>query len=118
MTSNSCAPSQTRVCPRTRGECRRSIPPATARPRIYAPGYLKSNHISCISPDCPLVPTATVGEYRAGNPLCVGTPEKTVERLTDMETRGPAYSIHYFPKAAYDRSGIELFEREVTPALQ
>jgi hypothetical protein len=25
--------------------------------------------------------------------------------------------ICYFPEAAYDRSGIELFEREVIPAL-
>lgn len=27
------------------------------------------------------------------------------------------YAIHYFPEAAYDRSGIELFERELMPAL-
>ena len=25
--------------------------------------------------------------------------------------------IFYFPEAAYDRSGIELFEREIIPAL-
>lgn len=23
------------------------------------------------------------------------------------------YAIHYFPESAYDRSGVELFEREV-----
>ncbi len=34
-----------------------------------------------------------------------------------MKARGPAYAIHYFPEAAYDRSGIELFEREVIPTL-
>ena len=28
-----------------------------------------------------------------------------------------SYGIFYFPEAAYDRSGIELFEREVVPAL-
>jgi hypothetical protein len=28
------------------------------------------------------------------------------------------YAILYFPEAAYDRSGIEMFEREVIPALQ
>jgi hypothetical protein len=28
------------------------------------------------------------------------------------------YAICYFPEAAYDRSGIELFEREVIPALR
>jgi hypothetical protein len=27
------------------------------------------------------------------------------------------YGIFYVPEAAYDRSGIELFEREVIPAL-
>jgi F420-dependent oxidoreductase-like protein len=57
-------------------------------------------------------------EYRAGSPLCVGTPEQIIERLTDMKKRGLEYSIHYFPEAAYDRSGIEMFEREVMPALQ
>ena len=46
-----------------------------------------------------------------------GTPEQVVERLTAMEKRGLGYAIHYFPEAAYDRSGIELFEREVMPAL-
>ena len=27
------------------------------------------------------------------------------------------YAIHNFPESAYDRSGVELFEREVIPAL-
>jgi len=58
-----------------------------------------------------------MAEYRSGNALCVGTPEQVVERLTDMKQRGLAYAIHYFPEAAYDRSGVELFEREVMPAL-
>lgn len=47
----------------------------------------------------------------------VGTPEQVVERLRALESLGLAYAIHYFPEAAYDRSGIELFEREVIPAL-
>ena len=34
-----------------------------------------------------------------------------------LEAAGMAYAIFYFPEAAYDRSGIELFEREVIPAL-
>ena len=33
------------------------------------------------------------------------------------ELLGCEYAILYFPEAAYDRSGIELFEREVIPAL-
>ena len=58
-----------------------------------------------------------VAEYRGGNALGVGTPEQLVERFADMAARGLGYQIHYFPEAAYDRSSIELFEREVMPAL-
>jgi alkanesulfonate monooxygenase SsuD/methylene tetrahydromethanopterin reductase-like flavin-dependent oxidoreductase (luciferase family) len=46
-----------------------------------------------------------------------GTPEQVVEKLTRMRELGCEYAILYFPEAAYDRSGIELFEREVIPAL-
>jgi F420-dependent oxidoreductase-like protein len=58
-----------------------------------------------------------MNEYRSGDALGVGTPEQIVERLKRMEGLGMTYAIHYFPEAAYDRSGIELFEREVVPAL-
>jgi alkanesulfonate monooxygenase SsuD/methylene tetrahydromethanopterin reductase-like flavin-dependent oxidoreductase (luciferase family) len=58
-----------------------------------------------------------VGEYRSPNALAVGTPEQVVERLRGMAERGLGYTIVYFPEAAYDRSGIDLFEREVVPAL-
>jgi len=47
----------------------------------------------------------------------VGTPEQVAERLAARQAAGLGYAIHYFPEAAYDRSGIELFEREVVPAL-
>jgi len=60
---------------------------------------------------------AFMAEYRDGDTQGVGTPEQIVERLTAMKKRGLGYAIHYFPEAAYDRSGIELFEREVMPAL-
>ena len=46
-----------------------------------------------------------------------GTPEQIVEKLQRMQRLGCEYAILYFPEAAYDRSGIELFEREVIPAL-
>ncbi len=46
-----------------------------------------------------------------------GTPEQIVERLSERASHGLGYAIHYFPEAAYDRSGIELFEREVVGAL-
>jgi F420-dependent oxidoreductase-like protein len=46
-----------------------------------------------------------------------GTPEQVVEKLTRMRDLGCEYAIMYFPEAAYDRESIELFEREVIPAL-
>jgi F420-dependent oxidoreductase-like protein len=46
-----------------------------------------------------------------------GTPEQLVEALQRLRGLGCEYVICYFPEAAYDRSGIELFEREVIPAL-
>ncbi|GAB3623574.1 LLM class F420-dependent oxidoreductase [Mariniluteicoccus endophyticus] len=48
----------------------------------------------------------------------VGTPEQIVENLQGLKKLGMTYAITYFPEAAYDRSGIELFEREVVPALR
>ena len=66
-----------------------------------------------------LVPPAeldgVVEGYRTG-PL-VGTPEQIVETLRGLEADGMTYGVCYFSEAAYDRSGIELFEREVAPAL-
>jgi alkanesulfonate monooxygenase SsuD/methylene tetrahydromethanopterin reductase-like flavin-dependent oxidoreductase (luciferase family) len=46
-----------------------------------------------------------------------GTPEQVVEKLQRMRDLGCEYAIMYFPEAAYDRSGIELFEQKVIPAL-
>lgn len=46
-----------------------------------------------------------------------GSVEQVTERLAAYGAAGLDYAIHYFPEAAYDRSGIELFEREVIPAL-
>lgn len=46
-----------------------------------------------------------------------GTPDQVIERLQRMRDLGCGYAICYFPDAAYDRSGIELFAREVIPAL-
>jgi F420-dependent oxidoreductase-like protein len=68
----------------------------------------------------PLVPPAQV-QSNMGNftdSLLFGTPEQLVERLTRMAGLGLGYTITNFPEAAYDPSGMELFEREVIPALQ
>lgn len=48
----------------------------------------------------------------------VGTPEQVVEKLRPLVEAGMTYPILYFPEAAYDTSGIELFETEVLPALR
>jgi F420-dependent oxidoreductase-like protein len=53
----------------------------------------------------------------AGPGSAAGTPEQVVESLLNLRRLGCEYIICYFPEAAYDRSGIELFEREVIPAL-
>ncbi|NNH74650.1 LLM class F420-dependent oxidoreductase [Nocardia uniformis] len=47
-----------------------------------------------------------------------GTPERIVEKLSELRDLGLGYTILNFPEAAYDMSGIELFEREVIPALR
>ncbi|MCJ1699072.1 LLM class F420-dependent oxidoreductase [Rathayibacter festucae] len=60
---------------------------------------------------------AFVAEYRSPDALAVGTPAQIVDRLGDMRERGMDYAITYFPDAAYDRSGLELFERDVVPHL-
>ena len=46
-----------------------------------------------------------------------GTPEQVIEKLKRMRDLGCEYAILYFPEAAYDRSGIELFEQKVIPAV-
>jgi F420-dependent oxidoreductase-like protein len=49
--------------------------------------------------------------------VLVGTPEQIVEQLQTLAGLGLGYSILYFGEAAYDRSGIDLFAKEVIPAL-
>jgi len=51
------------------------------------------------------------------NSPAFGSVEQVAERLAERERHGITYAIHYFPEAAYDVSGVELFEREVIPAL-
>lgn len=53
----------------------------------------------------------------SGPDSATGTPEQVIERLTKIRDLGCDYAICYFPEAAYDRSGIELFESQVIPAL-
>jgi F420-dependent oxidoreductase-like protein len=46
-----------------------------------------------------------------------GAVDRVAENLAERERHGITYAIHYFPEAAYDLSGIELFERKVIAAL-
>jgi len=48
----------------------------------------------------------------------IGTVDKVIADLTELRDLGLKYAITYFPEAAYDQSGIELFEQEVVPALR
>ncbi|WP_024805065.1 LLM class F420-dependent oxidoreductase [Nocardia sp. BMG51109] len=56
--------------------------------------------------------------FRGAVSGAVGTPEQIVENLGRVRDLGLGYAILNFPEAAYDTSGIELFEREVIPALR
>ena len=46
-----------------------------------------------------------------------GTVEQVVERLKELEKLGATYLIAYFFEAAYDTTGIAMFERDVIPEL-
>ncbi len=41
--------------------------------------------------------------------VAVGTPDRIAERIEPWKAAGAEYVILYFPEAAYDRSGLELF---------
>jgi hypothetical protein len=75
--------------------------------------WIREHYASAGLPDD--VVESTVRSFATG-PL-VGTPEKIVETLTDLRSRGMTYAITYFVEAAYDTTGIVLFEREVLPEL-
>ena len=66
----------------------------------------------------PLVPAKQLeryaGMYRSS---AFGTPAQIVEQLGALREAGMTYPICYFPDAVHDPSGVELFEREVIPAL-
>jgi F420-dependent oxidoreductase-like protein len=78
------------------------------------------DRIACIeehfATSVPASAAKTAEDFRHG-PL-VGTPGQIVDRLRGLDQLGMTYAICYFAEAAYDRSGIELFEREVIPALR
>jgi hypothetical protein len=48
----------------------------------------------------------------------VGTPEQIAEKLTALKALGLGYTIAYFTEAAYDTSGLHLFENKVLSELR
>ena len=76
-------------------------------------GWIRNHLTSAGLPDD--VVAREMRSYENG-PL-VGTPEQVIDTLVDLEARGMTYAITYFLEQAYDLSGVELFEREVVPAL-
>lgn len=72
-----------------------------------------ADHITKTAPDTAQV---EINSLRGG-PL-VGTPEQLSETLVGLHGLGMTYAINYFPESAYDRSGLELFERSVVPQVQ
>ena len=59
---------------------------------------------------------AQAHNFRTGP--AVGTPEQIVETLKGLEKAGMTYCITNFREAAYDTSGLELFESQVIPELR
>jgi F420-dependent oxidoreductase-like protein len=76
-------------------------------------GWIENHYRSCGLPED--VVAKTVQSFRDGP--AVGTPEQIVETLRGMQADGLACAITYFLEAAYDTTGMELFEREVIPEL-
>ncbi len=60
-----------------------------------------------------MLSTVSAPESASGTP-----PSRWSKKLEKMRQLGCEYAILYFPpEAAYDRSGIEMFEQQVIPAL-
>ena len=74
---------------------------------------VRSRMVELAGEDAADAMTAATSPPQAG----AGTPEQLVEAIGRLRNLGCQYLICYFPEAAYDRSGIDLFEREVIPAI-
>ena len=67
----------------------------------------------------PLVPADAAERSSRGlaDGYLVGTPEQIAEKLAAVQKLGMTYAILNFAEAAYDKSGIELFNRQVAGEL-
>ncbi|HZY00404.1 MAG TPA: LLM class F420-dependent oxidoreductase [Dermatophilaceae bacterium] len=66
------------------------------------------------------VPEARVDQQIEGERAGVGfgTPEQIAEKLSALKALGLSYTIAYFAEAAYDTSGMHLFENAVIPEVR
>ena len=66
------------------------------------------------------VPEARVDQQIEGERAGVGfgTPEQIAEKLSALKALGLSYTIAYFTEAAYDTSGMHLFENTVIPEVR
>jgi F420-dependent oxidoreductase-like protein len=68
----------------------------------------------------PLIPTEVLNNayHLFTNGPAIGTVEQVTEALLAAKRAGMGYAIGYFVDAAYDTASVDLFAREVIPALQ
>ncbi len=75
-------------------------------------GWLREHYRPHVSPER----LETAMQMFSSGPL-VGTPEQIVETLQALQALGMTYAITYFADVAYDTDSLDLFTREVVPAL-
>jgi F420-dependent oxidoreductase-like protein len=74
--------------------------------------WIRSNFAKVLPAD------AAERSYRGyADGMMTGTPEQLAEKLSGLKKQGMDYAITFFPEAAYDHSGIELFAEKVVPEL-
>ena len=99
-----------------RSRARRTSTRSSARPRPRRPTASPRSRRDCSRSSARSAPT------RSSTTTCRPTASARSSRSPSVSRaraeHGLGYAIHYFPEAAYDLSGIELFEREVIGALR
>ena len=74
--------------------------------------WIREHYAPYVSPD---ELDETYGNF--ANSRLVGTPERIAQVLNEVHAMGVGYVILYFPQIAYDKSGLELFIKQVVPEL-
>jgi F420-dependent oxidoreductase-like protein len=77
-------------------------------------GWMRQHYITAGVPEARV--DQQIEAERAG--VGVGTPEQIAEKLNGLKALGLSYTIAYFTEAAYDTSGMHLFENAVIPEVR